>query len=151
MYAFSNCSGEGKLVEIGIPRINKEKKFGYARIRQLSEHLEYAESESVENVQGDDLLKDLPRLDFIKCDVEGAEVPVFRSMLRTIELHSPIILAELSDKNERIKMHDMLKAFDYKVYVLRDKKLVKIDVHSEEKAISHNHYFVANSKLSTFF
>ena len=142
--------GEGKLVEIGIPRINKEKKFGYARIRQLSEHLEYAESESVENVTADDLLKDLPRLDFIKCDVEGAEVPVFQSMLKTIQLHLPIILAELADKNERIKMYDLLKAFDYNVYVLREKQLVKIDVHSEEKAISHNHYFVPDSKLSIF-
>ena len=142
--------GEGKVVEIGIPRINKEKKFGYARIRQLSEHLEYAESESVENVNGDDLLKNLPRIDFIKCDVEGAEVPVFQSMLNTIELHLPVILAELADKNERIKMYEMLKAFGYGVFVLREKKLVKIDVHSEEKAISHNHYFVPDSKLSIF-
>ena len=142
--------GEGKVVEIGIPRINKEKKFGYARIRQLSEYLEYAESESVENVKGDDLLRDLPRLDFIKCDVEGAEVAVFQSMLDTIQLHMPIILAELADKNERIKMHEMLKPFGYNVYILRDIKLVQIDVHSEEKAISHNHYFVPESKLSIF-
>lgn len=142
--------GEGKVVEIGIPRINKEKKYGYARIRKLSEYLEYAESESVDNANGDDLFKELSRLDFVKCDVEGAEVPVFQSMLITIRLHMPVILAELADKNERIRMYEILKPFGYKVYLLRDRNLVKIDVHSEEKAISHNHYFIPDSKLSIF-
>jgi len=89
--------GEGKVVEMGIPRINKEKKFGYARIRQLSEYLEYAESETVPNLKGDELLLKLDRVDFIKCDVEGAEVLVFKSLMDTISKHQPVLLLELAD------------------------------------------------------
>jgi len=141
--------GEGKMVEIGIPRINKQKRFGYARIKKISEHLEYAESEKVPNAVGDELFADLNRVDFIKCDVEGAEVPVFKSMPRLISKHQPVLLLELAEKSERMKMKEMLSA-DYDIYFLNNKKLKRIDVNSDERAVSHNHYFIPSSRLSLF-
>src|SRR5262245_60636536 len=39
--------GTGDFVEIGIPRVNNQKKFGHARIRELSADLDYVESEKV--------------------------------------------------------------------------------------------------------
>ena len=142
--------GEGKFVEIGIPRIDNQKKFGYARIRQLSEHMEYAESEQVPNEKGDEIFADLDRVDFIKCDVEGAEVPVFQSMPNLIAKHQPVLLLELADKNERIKMMEILTVGEYQLYFLIDKKLKRIDPHSEERAVSHNHYFIPGRRLSLF-
>ena len=142
--------GEGKVVEIGIPMVNKQKKFGYARIRELSQDLEYVESETVPNVKGDELFAPLERIDFIKCDVEGAEVGVFKSMPRLISIHKPALLLELADKNERIKMMQLLSNDGYQAYHLRNKLLKRIDVHSNEKAISHNHYFIPASRLNHF-
>jgi FkbM family methyltransferase len=142
--------GEGKVVEIGIPMVNKQKKFGYARIRELSEHLEYVESETVSNVKGDELFAPLEKIDFIKCDVEGAEVGVFKSMPNLISIHKPALLLELADKSERIKMMQMLSNDGYQAYHLRNKLLKRIDVHSDEKAISHNHYFIPTSRLDRF-
>src|SRR2546421_79662 len=142
--------GEGKLVEIGIPRINNEKKFGYARIRQLNADLEYVESEIVPNVAGDELLKDLDRVDFIKCDVEGAEVAVFKAMPNLLAKYKPVLLCELADRNERIKMFQLLREFDYGIYLLKNRKLLPIDLHSDMKAISHNHYFIPSIRLSVF-
>jgi FkbM family methyltransferase len=142
--------GEGKVVEIGIPLINKQKKFGYARIRQISEHLEYVESETVPNAKGDELFSEVEKIDFIKCDVEGAEVGVFKSMPAVISKHEPILLLELSDKDERIKMMNLLSSSNYQAYHLRNKFLKRIDVHSNDKAISHNHYFIPASKLERF-
>jgi FkbM family methyltransferase len=142
--------GKGDFVEIGIPKVNNQKKFGYARIRELSDWLEYVESEKVPNVSGDQLLQPLPHIDFIKCDVEGAEVPVFSSMPAILERHRPVLLCELADKNERIKMFDMLNPLGYETYVLRTGRLHKIDVHGEERAISHNHYFIPQLRLHQF-
>jgi FkbM family methyltransferase len=142
--------GEGEVVEIGIPLINKQKKFGYARIRQMSEYLEYAETETVPNVKGDEIFAKLDRLDFIKCDVEGAEVPVFESMPAVIAKHLPVLLLELADKNERAKMMEMLESANYAMYLLKEKKLKRIDQRSDEIAISHNHYFIPASKLHLF-
>lgn len=142
--------GSGEFVEIGIPRVNNQKKFGHARIRELNESLDYVESEKVPNTSGDQLFANLPRLDFIKCDVEGAEVPVFSSMLNILQKHQPVLLCELADKNERLKMHGMLQPFGYNIYFLRKGKLYRIDAHSDERAISHNHYFIPDSRLSRY-
>jgi FkbM family methyltransferase len=139
--------GKGEFVEIGIPRINNQKKFGYARIRELSEWMEYAETEKVKNVSGDQLLSGLPRLDFIKCDVEGAEVPVFSSLLNTLRQHQPVLLCELADKNEFIKMYDMLNPISYETYILKDGHLHKLSVQSDEHPVSHNYYFIPASRL----
>ncbi|HEY0677568.1 MAG TPA: FkbM family methyltransferase [Chitinophagaceae bacterium] len=142
--------GKGEFVEIGIPRVNNQKKFGYARIRELSEWMEYDETEKVKNVSGDLLLSELPRIDFIKCDVEGAEVPVFASMPTVLQRHKPVLLCELADKNELIKMYGMLHPLSYETYILKNGRLHETEVQSDERAISHNYYFIPNSRLSHY-
>ena len=139
--------GNGEFVEIGIPWVGKQKKYGYARIKEMNEYFDYAETERVPNVKGDDLFMDLPRLDYIKCDVEGAEVPVFNSMLQIVKKHTPILLCELADKKERIKMYEMLLPFGYKTYLLNNEKLHSLDVYSDELAVTLNHYFIPESKV----
>lgn len=134
--------GDGEYVEMGIPKVNNIKKFAYARVMKTSTHLEYIESEKIKNESGDYLFKDLPRLDYIKCDVEGLEVPVFASMLEVLEKHHPLLLCELADQNERIKFYEMIMHLGYHAYALENKKLYLLDVYSNKKPISHNHYFV---------
>jgi FkbM family methyltransferase len=142
--------GKGDFVEIGIPKINNQKKFGHARIRELFQDLEYVESEKVPNTSGDVLFKDLSRLDFIKCDVEGAEVLVFSSMPQVLQRHKPALLCELNDKEERLKMYEMLSPLGYQIYFLRKGKLYHVDAQSDERAISHNHYFIPASRLERY-
>jgi FkbM family methyltransferase len=142
--------GNGEFVEMGIPRVNNQKKFGYARIREFGSWLEYAETEKVKNVSGNDLLASLPRLDFIKCDVEGAEVPVFTSMLLVLEQHKPVMLCELADRNEFIKMCNMLLPLTYQTYILKQGMLHKTGMESEEHPISHNYYFIPAARLEQY-
>jgi FkbM family methyltransferase len=146
--------GDQDFVEMGIPRVNKVKKFAYARIKKSNLTLDYVESEKVKNLEGDKLFLDLPRLDFIKCDVEGLEIAVFSSMMKTIARHEPILLCELADKNERRKLLEMLKPLGYEMYILEQKKLKVLDVDSAKSGISHNHYFIPpgrKSKLESHF
>jgi len=134
--------GDSDFVEMGIPEVNKIKKFAYARIKKSNEYLDYVETEQVRNESGDRLFLELPRLDFIKCDVEGLEISVFSAMMKTVEKFRPILLCELADKNERLKLAGMLAPFGYKTYILEHKKLYLADIHPEIKAVSHNHYFI---------
>ena len=137
--------GDGEYVEMGIPQVGNRKKFAYARVMKYSEHFEYIESVKVKNESGDQLFESLSRLDFIKCDVEGLEVQVFSSMLATLKAHHPILLCELVDKSERIRFFEIVSPLGYKAYRLEKGVLYALDVHSDDQAISHNHYFLPTS------
>ena len=138
--------GSEAFVEMGIPLVNNQKKFAYARIMKTSGHLQYIESEKVPNESGDHLFRDLSRLDFIKCDVEGLEVAVFSSMMEVIAAHHPVLLCELGDKTDRITLSQMLSPLGYRCYLLKNKTLHLLDVYSDEKAVSHNHYFIPDER-----
>ena len=138
--------GGSEYVEMGIPKVGAMKRFAYARVKQSSEHLEYIESVKVRNLTGDELFAGLPRLDFIKCDVEGLEVQVFNSMSTVLHAHHPMLLCELADKAERIKLYELLKPIGYTCYRLIDKKLHVLDVYSDDLAVSHNHYFIPDGR-----
>jgi len=134
--------GEGEYVEMGIPRIGNNKQFAYARIKQSGDTLPYLESVKVKNESGDRLLRDLPRLDFIKCDVEGVEVQVFSSMLETLKKHMPVVLAELGDKNERIRFFEIVRPLGYEAFYLENGRLRPLEMQADFSPVSHNHYFI---------
>lgn len=147
VYQVALGGGQGEWVEMGIPLIGNMKRHGYARVKESSAHLEFAESERVKNMSGDALFLQEPRIDFIKCDVEGLEVPVFSSMTEVLRTHHPILLCELADKNERIKLYEMIVELGYQAYLLERGKLRVLDIYSDKKAIAHNHYFIPQSKV----
>ena len=141
--------GDSPFVEMGIPKVNNAKKFAYARVMQSSTFLEYVESEQVKNVYGDELFRELPRLDFIKCDVEGLELSVMKSFKEIIGKHLPVILCELSDPKERKNLFDLFSPFGYGMYYLENKKLKKLVADSAVAPVSHNHYFIPDNRLLT--
>jgi FkbM family methyltransferase len=134
--------GDTDFVEMGIPEVSNMKKFAYARIIQNNNHLNFVESEKVKNTNGDELFYFLPRLDFIKCDVEGLELPLFSAMLKTLEKHQPVILCELADKKERIALSGVLQPIGYRAYRLVNEKLYRLNLTGDDPVISHNHYFL---------
>ena len=139
--------GDTEFVEMGIPKVNNVKKFAYARIMRTSTFLEYVESEKVKNVFGDELFRVLPRVDFIKCDVEGLELSVIQSFRNTIEKYRPVILCELGDPKDRKRLMDLLSPFSYRLFYLENKKLKKLSVDSNIAPVSHNHYFIPNNRM----
>jgi FkbM family methyltransferase len=141
--------GDTGFVEMGIPKVNNMKKFAYARVIRSSTFLEYVESEQVKNAYGDELFQSVTRLDFIKCDVEGLELAVFRSFLEIIRKHRPIILCELGDPQERKRLLDLLSTYSYRLFYLKDKKLKRLETDSDIRPVSHNHYFIPEKRLES--
>lgn len=134
--------GDGEYVEMGIPEVGKKKRFAYARVIESSPTLQYVESEKVKNWRGDDLFKDITRLDFVKCDVEGLEFKVMSSMISTIRRFQPVLLCEFFDRDERIKLFELLQPMGYRLYKLEAGKWYAIDVYAEGSVISQNNYFI---------
>ncbi|WP_321422005.1 FkbM family methyltransferase [uncultured Methanobacterium sp.] len=85
----------------------------------------------------DNFVQDKP-VDFIKCDVEGAELLVFKGGLKSINKHKPIIFTELLRKWAfKFDYHpqdvvEILKDLGYSCYVIEGKNLIKIDRITEE-------------------
>lgn len=139
--------GDGDYVEMGIPKVGNNKQFAYARVMKDDGQYEYLEQVKVKNEQGDKLFGQLPRLDFIKCDVEGLEIKVFSSMMETLSRHRPILLVELVDRNERIKFFDLLRPLGYQPYYLKKGRLYSLDIYGEVFPVSHNHYFIPGQRM----
>jgi FkbM family methyltransferase len=140
--------GRGEWVEMGIPQVDNVKKYGYARVKESSEFLQFVESEKVRNESGDRLFESIGRLDFIKCDVEGLEVSVFSDLQGTVKKHLPVLLCELGDLKDRIRLYEMLLPYQYGVYMLEQGLLHPLDIYSGTRPVSHNHYFIPAARLS---
>src|SRR5664279_3269989 len=129
-------------VEMGIPQLNNVKKFAYARVKSTHSYLDYVESEKVKSLSGDEFFLSLPRLDFIKCDVEGLEISVFETFLGSIGKFKPIILCELEDPKKRKVLLDLFSPYDYALFHLENKKLKALSPDSSVDPVSHNYYFI---------
>ena len=145
---FQNAMGaDTEWVEMGIPQLNNVKKFAYARVKSTHSYLDYVESEKVKNVRGDELFLSLKRLDFIKCDVEGLELSVFETFLESIRKFKPIILCELEESKKRQALLNLFSGLGYALYYLENKKLKALSPDSTVDPVSHNYYFIPQSRL----
>ena len=96
-------------------------------------------------------LPSLDRLDFIKCDVEGAELLVFRGGLDTIKKYRPIVLSEMLRKwAKKFDYHpnDIIKLFrsiGYQCFVIADDGIREFgDV--DEETVETNYLFFHTEK-----
>lgn len=93
------------------------------------------------------------RLDFIKCDVEGAEKLVFEGGIGTIKKYKPIIFSEMLRKwSKKFNYHpnDIIKLFaaiEYDCYIIHRNKLQKIECVTDE-TLETNFLFLNRSKHS---
>jgi FkbM family methyltransferase len=138
--------GDADYVEMGIPQIGADRRFAHARIKQNNGHLQFVESERVKNERGDRLFLDLPRLDYIKCDVEGFEYAVFASMFRTLEVHRPTLLCEFWDRDLLIRFSELLQPLGYRAYLLEKNRLFSVNVHAEGQIPPRNYYFIPRQR-----
>ncbi len=89
--------------------------------------------------------------DFIKCDVEGAELLVFQGGKKTLQVASPIIYTEMLRKwSEKFNYHPndiirYLSEFDYECFVIREGMLTSFTTVTESTAET-NYVFLHKRK-----
>lgn len=90
-------------------------------------------------------------LDFIKCDVEGAEFFVYQGGIETIKKYKPIIFSEMLRKwSAKFGYHpndiiDLLASVGYKCFVIKEDKLRKF-VRVDEETVETNYFFLHSQK-----
>ncbi|MFA6086649.1 FkbM family methyltransferase [Mucilaginibacter sp.] len=89
----------------------------------------------------------ISKLDFIKCDVEGAEFMVFKGAKNTIQKYHPIVFSEMLRKwSAKFNYHpnDIINFFrelGYECYTANQKGLVAFDI-VDENTIETNFFFL---------
>lgn len=141
--------GSGDYVEMAIPASGGRKHFARARVMEDHPDLAFhtAESVKIRNESGDRLFSDLPRLDYIKCDVEGLEHKVVASLTKTLGKHHPILLCEFFDRDLRIKFFEILRPFGYQPFVLAKGALHPVDIYAQGQIRTQNDYFIPEKHL----
>jgi len=93
----------------------------------------------------------IDRIDFIKCDVEGAELMVFQGGEKSIRHFKPIIFTEMLRKwASKFEYHpneiiDFFKQLDYKCFTVIDDRLVEF-IKMDEQSTETNFFFLHNMK-----
>lgn len=90
----------------------------------------------------------LEGLDFIKCDVEGAELFVYQGGIESIKKYKPIIMSEMLRKwSAKFDYHpndiiQLFKNIGYECYVIDgDNRLRRFD-YVDEKTVETNYFFI---------
>ncbi|OUJ73733.1 FkbM family methyltransferase [Hymenobacter crusticola] len=134
--------GENTTVQMGTPERNGLLHHGMTKIAASNTQEHYARTYDVPMRVPDELLTDLARLDFVKCDVEGFEYEVFRHMQLTLRRFRPLIQTELNGLENRRNVVELLEKLGYKPFVLSERsELVPCTMAQLESAVTADFYF----------
>ena len=111
---------EGKL-KMGNPGTDKHRH-GLMRVLtdQEAQHNAAYEVDVKHPVQ---LFAHLQRIDYVKCDIEGYEVPVIPTMKPLLEKHQPIVQIEVESQNKTV-IFDLLQQLNYRMFYANGRTLM---------------------------
>ena len=130
-------SSESGVMTIPNPNYMIPASFGSLELRQrannefIGQAINYTENTAqIRKVALDEF--NLPRVDFIKLDVEGMELEALEGAEKTIKTSRPILLVEKIKSNGE-KLHGW---FSDRGYVLREVGINILAIHSEDKTLT---------------
>ena len=94
--------------------------------------------------RGSELFERLPRLDFIKCDIEGYEVVVMNEMRPVLDRHLPTLLIETGDE-KRVQIVSLFEQMGYSAFTLAERKLTPLTPDSSKDIV-----FIHATKLPRY-
>lgn len=137
-------------VKMSIPIVDGIVRHGLSKVIDSESSGENSELNfTVQMDRGDSIFKELPTVDFIKCDIEGYEQFAIASLIETIKKFRPIIQIELSGDANRKTVHSILTDNGFDAFVLRDGFLRSIE-HDRLLAYQSDFYFIAREKISNY-
>jgi FkbM family methyltransferase len=119
---------EEKNIQMSVP-----KNYGYLRtgLASVADHGEDASEHYLFDVQmkrASQLLSSLPKINYIKCDIEGYEEFVLPEMKHILEKHKPILQIETWGDHKKV-VDDLMLSLGYEKYNLQEGVLQKLGAH----------------------
>lgn len=134
---------ENGTVAMALPETNGMMRTGLPHVvESASEH----KTQQVNIVKGTELLNDLDRLDYIKCDIEGFEKIVMEEIKPILEKFQPYIQIELAEKNQEAMIH-FYNELGYTQFGISKNQFIEEKGNQAEEG---DFFFVPKSKLDQF-
>lgn len=134
---------ERKEVLLGTPMIDGVFRHGLTKIIE-NNSVQNAETYAAQMEVADELFAGIPKIDFLKCDVEGYEVILFPEMIATLKRCKPIIQIEISSTENREKMLQILSPLGYKTFRLNQEQLIEMKAPEAIAFEGGDFYFKVN-------
>ena len=115
---------EKKSIEMVLPKMNGDFRTGLAHISKKEIDKSNYYSFDVEMVKGSELLLQLEKIDYIKCDIEGYEEFVIPEIKEVLIKFKPIVQIELDGEHKQ-SIIDLFLEVGYVLYGVYDGKLIK--------------------------
>ena len=115
-----------KNITLVIPKDLEYLSTGLPNVHDLKTHGnldDYGFKFTAEMKKGSTIFKSLPRLDFVKCDIEGYEEYVLPEMKEIFVQHQPIIQVETWGTHKKV-VEDFLYSIGYQQFHLASGKLI---------------------------
>ena len=129
-----------------LPESNGMIRTGLPHIAESEEEKQLHANQEVAIVKGSELLADVDRLDYIKCDIEGYELNVFKEIKPVLEKHLPFVQIEIAEKNLP-EMMDLFSSLGYTQFGIKDFKFIE---ETGKQAEDGDFFFVPSAKLEGF-
>lgn len=129
-----------------LPESNGMIRTGLPHIAESEEEKQLHANQEVEIVKGSELLADVDHLDYIKCDIEGYELNVFKEIKPVLEKHLPFVQIEIAEKNLP-EMMDLFSSLGYTQFGIKDFKFIE---ETGKQAEDGDFFFVPSAKLEGF-
>jgi FkbM family methyltransferase len=137
---------ENKKIELVLPKTEGVFRTGLSHIPSDESEKQNSYIFETEMTTGSSLLKEVPRLDYIKCDIEGYELIVLTELSDVIKKHLPVLQIETWDnnKNDVIKL---MTSLDYLPFTLIKNKL---QTYHSNQAASGDFLFIHQKHLKLY-
>ncbi|MFN4082629.1 MAG: FkbM family methyltransferase [Bacteroidia bacterium] len=127
---------QDKQVMLVTPVINGVFRHGLTHISDSDSSKNNSNSYSAKMVVADNLFGSIPKIDFLKCDVEGYETILFPQMLKTLQRTKPLIQIEINSTKNIETLYNLLEPIGYEWHILSNNKLKKL---IKTEAVQHQH------------
>ena len=96
----------------------------------------------------------IDKIEFIKCDVEGAELMVFQGAEKLLHKHQPTVLCEIEHRHTHTygytpeDLVSYMHKLGYKMYALQSDKLIPVRDVTDQK---NNYFFISSDHENYYF
>lgn len=137
---------EEGIITMVMPETDGLIRTGLPHIAQSEEEKKMHKTQDVKIVKASEFIGKIPKIDYIKCDIEGYEGIVFDEIKPVIANQRPFVQLEISEENRK-QLLALFIELDYLQFGIYDAQFISEEGMQKEEG---DYFFVPKEKLTVF-